>query len=141
MIDMTQKDYVAVVQCDIVMERCSGYGCERSFFQRTGGFAAYPKDRPYRIVYMTCGGCCGRAVGRKLTNLVRRLRKDGVSKDRIVVQLSSCMTKDNFHAPPCPHLEYIRTLIGRVGLDVCSDTLVHPLSEKRRGEGRYGCGG
>ncbi|MHC4166036.1 MAG: CGGC domain-containing protein [Planctomycetota bacterium] len=138
MIDLNNKDYVAVVQCHIVKERCSGYNCENASHERTGGFAAYPADKSYRMLNLTCGGCCGRAVQRKLSNLVRRIRKnEGIGKDRIVVQLASCLTKDNFHSSPCPHLEYIRGLIAKLGLDVCDDTYVNETSEKRREEGVY----
>jgi hypothetical protein len=39
---MDNKDYIAIVQCHIVKERCSGYFCERAFHHRLGGFAVYP---------------------------------------------------------------------------------------------------
>jgi len=138
MVDLKEKDYVVIVQCHIVKERCSGYNCERAFHERTGGFAAYPKDKTYRMLNMTCGGCCGRAVQRKLSNLTRRIKKEeDIGKDRIVVQLSSCITKDNFHAPPCPHLDYLKALIARLSLDVREDTIIYEKSEKRRKEGLY----
>jgi predicted metal-binding protein len=142
MIDLENKEYVVIVQCHIVKERCPGYNCEKAFHERTGGFAAYPKDKAYRTLTLTCGGCCGRALHRKLSNLTRRIKKqEGISKDRIVVQLSSCITKDNFHAPPCPHLDYLKTLIARLGLDVREDTHIDDKSEKRRKEGLYDGGG
>jgi predicted metal-binding protein len=135
---MKDKDYIVVVQCHIVKERCSGYNCERAFNERTGGFASYPKDKPYRIMNITCGGCCGRAVHRKLSHLTRRIKKEeGMDKDRIIVQLSSCITKDNFHAPPCPHLDYIKGLIAKLGLDVCEDTYISENSETKRKAGIY----
>lgn len=138
MVDLKEKDYVVIVQCHIVKERCSGYNCERAFHERTGGFAAYPKDKTYRMLNMTCGGCCGRAVQRKLSNLTRRIKKEeDIGKERIIVQLSSCITKDNFHAPPCPHLDYLKSLIARLGLDVREDTFISEKSEKRRKEGLY----
>ena len=138
MIDLNEKDYVVVVQCHIVKERCSGYYCEKAFHERTGGFADYPKDRPYRTLYLTCGGCCGRAVQRKLINLKNQIHKrEGIGRDRIVVQLSSCITKDNYHGPPCPNLDYLRTLVARVGIDVREDTSVSELAEKRRRDGVY----
>lgn len=141
MVDLKQKDYVVIVQCHIVKERCSGYNCERTFHERTGGFAAYPKDKTYRMLNMTCGGCCGRGLQRKLSNLTRRIKKqEGIDKDRIIVQLSSCITKDNFHAPPCPHLDYLKSLIARVGLDMREDTVISEKSEKRRQEGLYRVG-
>ncbi len=136
--DLLNKEYVVVLQCDSVKQRCPGYFCEKAYHERTGGFAAYPKDKAYRVLYMTCSGCCGRAVHRKLTLLKRRLKKkEGIGMDKIVVQLSSCMTKDNYHAPPCPHLDYIRTLISRIGIDILEDTVISELSEKRRADGVY----
>jgi predicted metal-binding protein len=141
MVDLKNKDYVVIVQCHIVKERCSGYNCERAFHERTGGFAAYPKDKTYRMLNMTCGGCCGRAVHRKLSNLIRRIKKEeDIGKDRIVVQLSSCMTKDNFHSSPCPHLDYLKGLIAKLGLDMREDTFIYEKSEKRRKESLYRTG-
>ena len=138
MIDLKDKDYIVIVQCHIVKERCSGYNCERAFNQRTGGFAAYPKDKAYRMISLTCGGCCGRAVHRKLNNLIHQINKaEGVTKNRIVVQLSSCITKDNFHSSPCPHFDYLKSLIAKLGLDVRDDTYINKKSEKRRKEGLY----
>lgn len=137
-VDLKNKDYVAIVQCHVVKERCSGYNCERAFNERIGGFAAYPKDKQFRTLYLTCGGCCGRALQRKLSNLTRRIKKqEGIGKNRIVVQLSSCVTKDNFHSSPCPHIDYLKDLIKKLGLDICDDTFIDEKSEKRRKEGIY----
>jgi len=138
MADLAEKDYVVIVQCHIVKERCSGYLCERAFHERTGGFADYPADRAYRHINLTCGGCCGRALQRKLVNLKNQLRKrEGIEKDRIVVQLSSCITKDSFHGPRCPHLDYLKTLVERLGIDIREDTRISPKSEQRRADGMY----
>ena len=137
MTDLDNKDYIVVVQCDLVKQRCSGYFCEKAFHERTGGFAEYPADKAFRTLYLTCGGCCGRAVQRKLSHLVRKLKKqENIEKDRIVVQLSSCITNDNYHGPPCPHLDYLKTLIGRLGLDIREGT---EISASRKSGGRQGC--
>ena len=136
---MEDKTYVVIVQCHLVMQRCSGFFCEKAFHERIGGFAGYAKDQPLRAVYMTCGGCCGRALHRKLSNLVRKSEaKDGVGKEQIVVHLSSCITKDNYHGPPCPHLGYLKALIAKLGLDVCEDTWISKRAEQRRADGVYG---
>ena len=136
--DLKDKKYVAIVQCHIVKERCSGYNCERAFNERIGGFSIYPREKVYRTLNLTCGGCCGRAVHRKLSNLIRRIKKqEGMEKDRIVVQLSSCITKDNFHSSPCPYLDYLKDLIGKLGLDVREDTFINKTSEEQRKAGRY----
>ncbi len=138
MSDIGQKDYVVIVQCDIVKQRCSGYYCEKAFHERTGGFADLPPGRAYRTLYMTCGGCCGRALHRKLSNLCQQIAKrESVSKERIVVQLSSCITKDNYHGPPCPHLDYLKVLIARAGLDVREGTKISAKAEQRRRDGVY----
>ena len=93
--DLSTRDYIVVVQCDIVQQRCSGYYCEKAWNERTGGFAEYPNDKAYRVIHMTCGGCCGRALHRKLMNLVsQRKKREGVGPEKIVVQFSSCITLD-----------------------------------------------
>jgi predicted metal-binding protein len=138
MVDLNKKDYVVIVQCHIVKQRCPGYLCEKAFTERTGGFSDYPKERQYRKINLTCGGCCGRALHRKLTSLKRNIKKEeDIDKDRLVVQLSTCMTKDNYHAPPCPHLDYIRELIAKIGIDVVADTAIYKISEQKRKEGIY----
>ena len=138
MTDLKNKDYVVIVQCHIVKERCSGYNCERAFNERIGGFSAYSKNKPYRMLNLTCGGCCGQALHRKLTNLLRRIKKqEGMGKNQIVVQLASCITKDNFHSSQCPYLDYLKGLIEKLGLDVREDTFINETSEKRRKAGLY----
>lgn len=138
MVNLAQKDYIIVVQCDIVKERCPGYLCEKAFHERTGGFKDYPEDKQYRIMNLTCGGCCGKAIHRKLTSFLRvAAKKEDIKKDNVVVQLSSCMTKDNFHSLPCPHLDYIKALIGKTGLDIHEDTVISQSAEKRRQQGTY----
>ena len=136
---MIDKDYIAVVQCDIVMERCSGYFCEKSFNERTGGFLLYDKDKRYRILYLTCGGCCGRGVQRKLEDLLRMVKKkEGIDKDRVVVQLASCITRESYHGPPCPHLDYLKNLIGeKLGLSIQENTHISKITEERRRKGVY----
>ena len=136
---MPDKDYIVVVQCEIVKERCSGYFCEKAFHERVDGFAAYDKGKDYRTLYVTCGGCCGKAVQRKLTHLGRMIqKKEGIGADRIVVQLSSCMTRDNYHSPRCMFVDYMKGLIGRAGFEVREDTHLSTKAEERRKAGVYG---
>ena len=136
--NLSNKEYLVIVQCDIVKERCPGYLCEKAFHERTGGFADYPADKLYRVINLTCGGCCGRALHRKLTLLKRTLKKkEDIDKDKIIVQLSSCITKDNYHAPPCPHLDYLKALIEKIGIDYREDTEINEKSKQRRAEGVY----
>ena len=138
---MDNKDYIVVVQCDLVMQRCSGYFCEQAFHDRSGGFGVYRADKAYRTIYLTCGGCCGRPLHRKLANLIGKLQaKENIAKDRIAVQLASCITKDNYHGPPCPHLDYLKTLIGKLGLDYREDTHISRKVQERRDAGIYKSG-
>jgi predicted metal-binding protein len=135
---LDNKDYIVIVQCDLVMQRCSGYFCEKAFHERTGGFGVYRADKAYRTLYLTCGGCCGRGLQRKLENLANKLlAQEKLARDRIVVHLSTCMTKDNYHGPPCPHLDYIKTLISRLNLDYREDTRISMKAQERRNAGVY----
>ncbi len=136
--DLKEKDFVVIIQCDIVKQRCSGYLCNLAFKNRSGGFAAYPADKNYRTMHMSCSGCSGRAIGRKLSNLATQLKKkEGLGKDRIVVQFSSCVAQDNYHGPPCPNLDYMKTIIERKGLDWREDTVITKNAQKRRDQGVY----
>ena len=135
---MDDKEYIAIVQCHLVKQRCSGYLCEKAFHERIGGFSDYSPDTAYRTLYMTCGGCCGRALHRKLSNLMRKIKaKEGVERDKIVVQLSSCITKDNYHGPPCPHLDYLKQLIAKLDIDVREGTSISRMAEERRKKDIY----
>ncbi|MFC1479949.1 CGGC domain-containing protein [Candidatus Omnitrophota bacterium] len=132
------KSYVIMLQCDIVMERCSGYFCEKSLHDREGGFSKYPKDKQLRAIYITCGGCCGRATHRKISHLIKKIEeKEKIAKDKIIIQMASCMTQDNYHGPRCPHLDYIKELINKLDVDYQEDTYICSLSEKKRISGKY----
>ncbi len=132
------KKYVVIVQCHIVHERCPGYFCERSFHFREGAFKDLPADNGIRMLSLTCGGCCGRAVQRKLSLLLRKIeQKEGVTRDQVQVRLASCISKDNYHGPCCPHLDYLKDIIGRLKLDVALDTVISRKSEERRQAGCY----
>ena len=131
------KTYIVVVQCDIVMQRCPGFYCERAFFGRNGGFAGLG-EQPCRMVYLTCGGCCGRALNRKLALLVQKAQKtDQIQPAQILVKFSTCITKDNHHGPKCPHLDYMTQLVDKLHLDYSFDTHISTKAEQRRAEGIY----
>jgi predicted metal-binding protein len=135
---LENKSYVIILQCDIVMERCSGYFCEKSFNERAEGFSEYPKDQQIRAIYMTCGGCCGRAAHRKISHLIRKIKaNEKITKDKIIVQMASCITQDNFHGPRCPHLEYIKELLNKLDVDTQADTHIDETSEEKRCSGAY----
>lgn len=138
MIAPADKDYIVIVQCHIVKQRCSGYACEAAFHNRDGAFADYPQDKAYRTIYLTCGGCCGRGVNGTLNQLVRKLDKQqAIEKDRIVVHLSSCVTNASHHGPACQHLGYLKELIAQIGVDMRQGTMINKLSQQRRESGEY----
>lgn len=136
---MKNKDYVVVVQCHIVKQKCSGYLCENAFSQRAGVFSEYPADRAIRFLSLTCGGCCGRAVNRKLANLIKQIaQREKIEKDRIAVHLSSCAAFDSYHGPECPHKDYLKTMIcDKLGLDLIEGSRISDATEKKRKEGIY----
>ena len=130
---MENIKYIVVLQCHIVMERCSGFFCEDSFHKREGGFSGYPKSSKIRYLNITCGGCCGRATLRKLSNLLKLLPKNSEhTKDNVMLHFGSCICKENFHGPPCPHYDYLKTIVERKELKWMEGTRISKLSEKRR---------
>ena len=134
----TEKDYIVVVQCELSMQRCSGYACEKAFTDRAGGFAAYPREKPYRTLYLTCGGCCGRPLHRKLMHLAGKLKtKENSGPERVIVHLATCITKESHHGPACPHLADLKSMITKAGFDFREDTYISRLAESRRASGEY----
>ena len=133
------KSYIAVVQCHIVKERCSGFLCEKSFHDRTGKFEAYSKDDEVRFLNLTCGGCCGRGVHRKLADLKQMLeKKEKLDKSRLAVHLSSCIAFSSYHGPACPHLDYLKDIItNKLGLDCVDGTYISKAAQRRREKGIY----
>lgn len=134
-----QKSYIVVVQCDqAVHQVCPGFLCEHAFTARTGGFARYPVEAKLRYMAISCGGCPGTAVLRKLINLKRNLKKrENLDSGIAVVHLSTCITRSNHHGPRCPHIDYIKGQVERAGFDCVEDSRISPLAEKRREEGLY----
>lgn len=127
------KNYIIVVQCHIVKERCSGYLCEHAFATRAGGFAEYSQDEKIRFLPLTCGGCCGRAVHRKISDVLKMIKTtEKVGKENIVVHLSSCIVRDSFHGPPCPHKGYLVTMITeKLGLALKEGSKISDTTGKR----------
>ena len=136
---MNNVKYVVILQCHIVKERCSGFLCEDSFTQRAGGFADYPADQPIRYISITCGGCCGRATLRKLSNFCKLLKQHtDINRDEVVLHFSSCICKENFHGPICPHYDYLKELVERQNLTWREGTRFSKNAQKRRDQnGHY----
>ena len=126
---------VAVVQCDVALERCSGAACAISFTGRKHHFDTYGQEVIY--VPFSCGGCPGRRASRLVSQLLRKLKKVDVGPERVVTHLAACVVNDNVHAPPCPHIDYMKRVLERSGLRVVEGSHISSTAERRRSEGRY----
>ena len=85
----------------------------------------------------TCGGCCGAGLSVKLENLRKRLRRFQEDGFDVIVHLSSCMVRANFHTAPCPHLDYILNLLAKKGFNVVKGTYISKTATKKREAGIY----
>lgn len=129
---------IGIIQCDFARERCSSFGCMNSFAQRIDSFAKYSKEDNILPVPFNCGGCPGRRISRVAANLIKRAKKKaGIEKDEIVVHLASCVTTDNGHYPPCPHIDYIEKILKRKGLKVRKGSYKSKTAQGRRDAGLY----
>ena len=129
--------YVAIIQCDISRQRCSGFACTNGFYNRDDFFKDYDDDTKY--ISLTCGGCCGASLASKLEHFSNKLsKKTDVKKDEVVVHLSSCMVTDNYHHDRCPHVDYIKALIEKKGYkNIVEGSYLSRTSEKKRESGEY----
>lgn len=136
--DLKNVKLIGIIQCDFAKERCSGFACVNSFHERIDAFTSYPKEDRIMVVPFNCGGCPGRRIGRTTENLIKRAKKKAnIEKDEIVIHLSSCMVTDSAHYPPCPHLDYIETILKRKGVKVKKGSYKSKTAQKRRDEGIY----
>ena len=127
---------VVIIQCHTVQQRCSGYNCTHAFYSREGKFSGYDEDTHY--MSFTCGGCCGGALTVKLENLCKRLRRFQDAYDEIVIHLSTCIVSDNKHKPPCPHIDYMQSILAKKGFtNIVKGTYISKTATKRRAEGIY----
>ncbi|WP_430885315.1 CGGC domain-containing protein [Fusibacter sp. JL216-2] len=129
--------YAVLIQCQIAKNRCSGFACTNAFYNRDEMFKDYPPSTKY--IAFTCGGCCGKGTAAKLEHFTKKLAKaEGLSKNEIVVHLASCMVTDNHHYDRCPHVEYIKKIIGKHGYNnIVEKTYISKNAHKRRCEGQY----
>jgi len=128
---------VAVIQCEVAHERCTGIQCAMGFADREDLFAAYGDEVRYYVPF-PCGGCPGRRVGRLAHQIKRIMQKRGIPLEQVAVHLSSCMAFESGHYPPCPHLADIRLMLTRKGFTrVVEGTHLSPQAEERRHAGLY----
>ncbi len=127
---------VVIVQCDAVQKRCAGYFCTKSFYNKTGVFGEYPEDTQYMT--FTCGGCCGVSLAAKLESLTKKRRICGEKKEDVTVHFSSCIVSDNYHTPPCPHVEYMKEIVRKKGYTFAAGSYICKQTEAKRKAGLYG---
>ncbi|OAA83871.1 CGGC domain-containing protein [Clostridium ljungdahlii] len=130
---------VVIIQCDIVQRRCSGFACTNAFYNKEGAFKDY--DAAVRYISFTCGGCSGKGIAAKLEHLSKKLnKKTDITKDEVVVHLSSCMVHDNYHSNRCPHADYIKSIIIKKGYkNVVEGSYISANAARKRKEGIYDC--
>lgn len=127
--------FVVIIQCEQVQKRCSGYNCTHAFYSKEGKFGGYPEDTRY--MSFTCGGCCGAGLTVKLENLQKRLKQFQEDGQEVIIHLASCMVSDNYHKPPCPHLDYIIRLLEKKGFTIVKGTYISKSASKKREAGIY----
>lgn len=129
--------YVVIIQCEIAHNRCSGFACTQSFYNKEEMFKDYADTTQY--LSFTCGGCCGKSVAAKLEHLSNKLRKKtDLKKEDVVVHLSSCMVTDNHHYDRCPHVDYIRKIVEKKGYaQIVEGSYISSGATRKREAGIY----
>lgn len=131
--------YIVMIQCDIAQRRCSGFACTNAFYNKDEVFKNY--DDTVRYISFTCGGCCGKGISSKLQHLSKKLySKNNISKDEVVIHLSSCMVTDNFHYDRCPNIDYIKSIVSKKGYkNVVEGSYISKGAQRKREDGTYNC--
>lgn len=131
------EKYILMIQCDIAHNRCSGFACTHSFYERSGAFAQYGEDCKY--ISFTCGGCCGKSVAAKIEHFMRKLKaKTDILKEEVVIHLASCMVTDNAHYNRCPHVDFIKGILAKKDfINVVEGTYISKGATRKRELGIY----
>lgn len=131
------EKYVLIIQCDIAHNRCSGFACTNSFYERSGAFEKYGENIKY--ISFTCGGCCGKSVAAKIEHFVRKLTsKTDILKDEVIIHLASCMVTDNTHYDRCPHVDFIKGILAKKGFtNVVEGSYISGGASRKREKGIY----
>ncbi len=132
-----KNKYVVIIQCDVAHNRCSGFSCMKSFYERLNKFKRYGENTRY--ISFTCGGCSGKGVASKLENLNKNLRREeGLTREDVVVHLASCMTNESHHSDRCPHIEFIKDIVARKGYkDIVEGSYISKNAARKRELGIY----
>ncbi len=135
--DKSKIKYVAVIQCDHTLKRCSGFACSYYFYDRYAGYEGYPEDT--KFITMSCGGCCGTGVAGVLEHFGKKLRTlTDIDKSEVAVHLATCMVTDNRHHDRCPYVDYIKRIIRKNGFEnIVEGTYQSQASRKLREMGEY----
>lgn len=136
---MEETKLIIVIQCEISKRRCSGFHCMQSFFNREHLFKDYPLDKEIRFLTFQCGGCSGKGVNILLNNVSKILKKEGkITKENVVIHLSSCMAFENHHSQRCMFIDFIKSQIEKAGYkNIVEGTYLSKTATKRREEGIY----
>ncbi len=128
---------VVIIQCEKAKNRCSGYACTDSFYNKKNSFSDYKNDTQY--ISFTCGGCSGKGVSPKINNLVKRMPKIAqIKNDEISVHLSSCMVFENHHSDRCQNVDMIKSLIKQAGIEkIVEGSYISKTSHRKREIGIY----
>ena len=132
------KKYALLIQCDIAHNRCSGWACTKAFYNRAGMFTELGEN-DVQYLSFTCGGCCGKGVAAKLEHFAKKLKEQSdISKDEVIVYLSSCMTTDNRHYSRCPHLGMIKGILAKHDFNnIVEGTYISQKATQKRADGIY----
>lgn len=130
-----KENLIVIVQCDKTTVRCSGYGCAKSFYNKTGKFTELSGDRYLAI---GCGGCNGKGISAKLQHLEKVIKRDDLEKNDVRVHFSTCMSHDNTHHDRCPNISIMKKIMNKRGfLNIVEGTVINALAEERRKSGLY----
>jgi len=64
-------------------------------------------------------------------------KEAGIQPTEIAVHLSACVVNESGHYPPCPHLDYVKTILSRKGLRAVEGAYLSASTEERPRQGYY----
>lgn len=113
---------IAVLRCLRVSASCSGSGCLRAMYEKTGTYTRYADEDVQMAAFWTCNGCGENALPNQegVRKKIERMKKIPVD----VLHISNCAMPKNAEGTRvmCPVIAEIAQELQAAGIEIVEGT-------------------
>jgi len=107
---------IAMVNCLKANDCCSGAGCLKAFYARTGGFERYGDEELQLMAFMRCSHCVEEMDPMEDPGFLEKLQRLADIGTE-VIHIGVCATKEK-HTVHCPGMQKMADAFAEKGMEV-----------------------